>query len=288
MPTPTRASDATLALGWYEFVRPTETYPRAKAAAQKGIEIDETSEEAHASLGGILMWYDWDWAASGRELARVIQLNPNYAMGRHWRADLFSIQGRHDEAIAESRKAQELDPLSLIINGWLGRRYYFARQYDEAAKECRKTLELDPNFVPGHWLLGSVLLAQGKQAEARAEFEAAVRMAGDNPRYLAYLANARARSGDAAGARAILGKLDALEKGGRYVSPLDRALVHAGLGETESALNGIEKSFDDRPSLMPYLGIDPVWDGLRGNARFQAVLQRLGLPGAPASDSATR
>ena len=281
-------ADATLALGWYEFVPPTETYPRAKAAAQKGIQIDGTSDQAYGSLGGIEMWFDWDWAAAQREFARMIELNPNYAIGRHWHADLLSIQGRHEEAIAESRKALELDPLSLIIGGWLGRRYYFARQYEEAARECRKTLELDPTFVPGHWLLGSVLLAQGKKQEARAEFETAVRLAGENPRYLAYLGNALARSGNTAGARAVLDRLDALERGGRYVSTLDRALVYAGLGENDRALDWIEKAFDDRPSLMPYLGIDPLWDGLRGNARFQAVLQRLGLAKPNVSESASR
>jgi serine/threonine-protein kinase len=265
-----------------------ETYPRAKAAAQKGIQIDRTSEQAHGSLGGIQMWFDWDWDGSQREFARMLELNPNYAIGRHWHADLLSIQGRHEEAIAESRKALELDPLSLIINGWLGRRYYFARQYDEAARECRKTLELDPSFVPGHWLLGSVLLAQGKKQEARAEFETAVHLGGENPRYLAYLGNALAKAGNAAGARAILDRLNSLERGGRYVSTLDRALVHAGLGENELALDWIEKGFVDRPSLMPYLGIDPLWDGLRGNARFQAVLQRLSLPGAQASAAPKR
>ncbi len=280
-------ADANVSLGLYEFVPATETYPRAKAAAQRSIQIDETSEQAHASLGAIEMWYDWNWADSQREFLRMLELNPNYAIGRHWHADLSSIHGRHDEAIAEQKKALELDPLSLIINAWLGRRYYFARRYDDAARECRKTLELDPNFVPGHWMLGSVLLAKGKKPQARAESETAVRLEGENPRYLAYFGNALAKSGNAAGARAILDRLDALERGGRYVSTLDRALVHAGLGENDRALDWIEKAFADRPSLMPYLGIDPLWDGLRGSARFQAVLQRLGLAkeGSPASAS---
>ncbi len=281
-------SDGYFVLGWYEFLPPVETYPRAKAAAERAIEIDAAVAEAHASLAGIAMWYEWNWPVSEREFARTFELNPNYASGRHWHADYLSVHGRHDEAIAESKKALELDPLSLIINTWLGRRYYFARRYDEAARECRKALELDPNFVPAHWQLGSVLVEQVKLREALNEFETAVRLAGQNPRYLAYLGNARAKAGDAAGARAILEQLASLEAGRRYVSALDRALVYAGLGENDRALDWIEKAFGDRPSLMPYLKVDPLWDGLRGSPRFQSLLARLGLAGAGLSPSPSR
>ena len=281
-------SGANVSLGWYEFIRPRDSYPRARAAAQRAIEIDEASTEAHAILAAIEMWYDWNWPASEREFARMLELSPNYADGRHWHADLFSIHGRHDEAIAESKKALELDPLSLIINTWLGRRYYFARRYDEAARECRKALELDPNFVPAHWQLGSALVAKGRLGEAVAEFETAVRLAGKNPRYLAYLGNAQAKSGDAAGARAILEQLASLEAGGRYVSALDRALVYSGLRENDRALDSIEKAFDDRPSLMPYLNVDPLWDGLRENPKFKKLIARLGLAGAGYSPSPPR
>jgi TolB-like protein/Tfp pilus assembly protein PilF len=274
-------ADTMTALGWYEFSPPTEIYPRAKAAATRAIEIDPASKEAYASLGGIEVWFDWDWATAQKHFERMLELNPNYPTGRHWHADLLSIQGRHEEAIAESKKALELDPLSLIINAWLGRRYYFARRYDEAARECRKTLELDPNFAPGHWILGSVLVAQGNARAALPEFETAVRLSGENPRYLAYLGNAKARAGDAAGARATLERLSAIEAGGHYVSALDRALVYAGLGEKAPALDWIEKAFVDRPSLMPYLHIDPLWDGLRPEPRFQAMLDRLSFGAAP-------
>jgi len=269
--------DAWTTLGWYGFVPPTEAYPRAQAAARKAIEIDETVAEAHASLGGIELWFGWNWSVAEREFARTLELDPNYAPGRHWHADLFSIRGRHDEAIAESRKALELDPLSLIINTWLARRYYFARRLEDAERECRRALELDPNFPPARWQLGSVLVAQGKLKEAMAEFETAVRLSNDAPRYLGYLGNARARAGNAPGARTILQQLDRLEAGGRYVSALDRAIVQRGLGDDKRALDSIEKAFEDRPSLMPYLAIDPVWEGLRGNPRFQAVLAKLKL-----------
>jgi hypothetical protein len=120
------------------------------------------------------------------------------------------------------------------------------------------------------------------------ELEAAVRLAGENPRYLAYLGNARARAGDAAGARAVLDHLSVLEGGGRYVSALDRALVCVGLGENDQALDWIEKAFGDRPSLMPYLKIDPIWDRLQGIPRFQTFLARLGLAGAGPSPSPSR
>jgi eukaryotic-like serine/threonine-protein kinase len=280
--------DSWLSFGWYEFVPPRDAYPRARAAAQRALDIDAAEAEAHASLAALEMWYDWNWLASQREFARMLELNPNYAAGRHWHADLLSIHGRHDEAIAESKKALELDPLSLIINTWLGRRYYFARRFDEAARECRKALEFDLNFAPAHWQLGSALVAQGKLGQAVAEFETAVRLAGKNPRYLAYLGNARAKAGDAAGARAILEQLVSLEAGGRYVSALDRALVYSGLGENNRALDWIEKAFDDRPSLMPYLNIDPLWDGLLGDPRFTKLVARLGLAEAGSSVSPSR
>jgi serine/threonine-protein kinase len=274
-------SDSWLSLGWYGYVAPRDAYARAKAAVDRAVALDEASAEAHASLGGIAIWFDWDWQVAEREFARMLELSPTYATGRHWHADLLSIRGRHDEAIAESRKALELDPLSLIINTWLGRRYYFARRYDEAARECRKALDLDPAFSPAHWQLGSVLLQQGKVPEALAELETATRLSAENPRYLAYLGNARGKAGNAAGARGALGQLNALEAGGRPVSGLDRAIVFAGLGETDRALEGVEKALDDRPSLMPYLGIDPLWDGLRASPRFQAVLTKLGVKGPP-------
>jgi eukaryotic-like serine/threonine-protein kinase len=270
-------SDAWLSLGWYGYVAPREAYPRAQAAARRAVALDGSSADGHASLAGIAMWYDWDWSVAEREFARMLELSPTYATGRHWHADLLSIRGLYDEAIAESRRALELDPLSLIINTWLGRRYYFARRYDDAARECRKALELDPAFPPAHWQLGSVLLQQRRTKEAIAELETAARLSAENPRYLAYLGHARATSGDASGARAALNRLDAIESGGRNVSALDRALIHAGLGDRDRALEGVEKALEDRPSLMPYLGIDPLWDPLRASPRFRAVLARLEL-----------
>ena len=152
---------------------PKETFSKAKAAAVKALEIDDTLAEAHAALALVHLRYDWDWSATEREIKRAIALNPNYATTYHWYADYLVVMGRLDEAIAQIKRAQELDPLSLIINTVVGLRLYHARQYDQAIEQCQKTLEMDPNFAQAHFALGEAYEQKAKYEEAIAALQKA-------------------------------------------------------------------------------------------------------------------
>src|SRR5437773_32374 len=158
----------------YSEHSPKESYPRAKAAAIKALELDDTLGEAHTSLAYSLINYDWDWRSAEREYQRAIQLDPNYATAHQWYAECLSMLGRHSEAIAEIKKAHELDPLSLIINQGVGGKYLYARRYDEAMAQFQRTLELYPHFPPTHQRLGWCYAKKGMYDEAIAEMQKAV------------------------------------------------------------------------------------------------------------------
>ena len=155
-------------------VAPREVFPRAKAAAAKALDIDDSLAEAHGSLGMVNLFFDWNWPAAEVEFRRTLELNANYPTGHHWRENSLSAMGATREAVAEEG-APEAGPLSLIINAWVGRQLYFSRRYDEAITECRKALELDSNFVPAHWQLGSAYVQKAQYPEAVADL-AAVRL----------------------------------------------------------------------------------------------------------------
>jgi tetratricopeptide (TPR) repeat protein len=160
-------ADADVLMPFYGAGTPQDCYPKAKAAAKKALELDDTLAEAHTSLAYVLQVYDLDFDGSIREFQRAIELNPNYATAHHWYGiELLISLGRFDEAIRELKRGLELDPLSLPINGALGRTYYFARRYDEAIEQLRKTSEMDPGFYYAHWNLGSALAAKGAMEAA--------------------------------------------------------------------------------------------------------------------------
>ncbi|HEY6990085.1 MAG TPA: winged helix-turn-helix domain-containing protein, partial [Bryobacteraceae bacterium] len=183
-------ADCWVPLGWYAYMPPSQTFPHAKAAVMKALALDDSLAETHTTLAFVTFYYDRDWANAEREFRRAIDLNPNYANGHHWYAEFLSLAGRHDEAIAESERARELDPLSNIINTWVGSRYFFARQYDRAIEQYGNAMQMDPDFVPVHWVLGHALEQKHSYPEAILELEKAVRLSGGSPVYLASLAHA--------------------------------------------------------------------------------------------------
>src|SRR5436190_503109 len=212
------------------------------AAAKKALELDDTLTEAHAALAYVLHVCDLDFDGSTMEFQRAIELNPNYATAHHWYGiEFLASLGRFNEAIREVKRGLELDPLSLPINGGLGRTYYFARRYDEAIEQLRKTSEMDPGFYYAHWNLGSALAAKGAIGAAIEEYQKA-RALDDDPFVLGLLGHAYASSGNKMEAEKILNQLKELSKE-RYVSAYSFALVYLGLGNKEEALHWLEKSY---------------------------------------------
>jgi TolB-like protein/DNA-binding winged helix-turn-helix (wHTH) protein/Tfp pilus assembly protein PilF len=272
-----------LAVGYTQlssFIPPMEVLPRAKEAALKAVELDDTSAEAHASLGIAKYKYDWDWPGAEKEYLRAIALNPGYEAAHRRYGLLLGEMGRFEEAIAELKRALELDPLSVIGNrelGYFG--FYYARKYDQAIEQARKTQELDPN--EGHVFLGAAYLQKSMYKEGIAEFEKAL---ASSPNGIGYaigpqtgLGYAYAVAGKRPEAQKVLDQLNQLSKQ-KYVSGVDLAIVYAGLGDKDKAFEYLERSYDDR-SLGNLTGIkvDPVFDPLRSDPRFQDLLRRMNL-----------
>jgi serine/threonine-protein kinase len=260
----------------YSAGSPQEFFPKAKAAAMKALEIDDTLTEAHTSLGDILFVYDWNFAGSSRELQRAIELNPNYATAHHWYGENLGNLGRFDEGLAELKRAQELDPLSLIINADIGEVYIWARQYDKAVEQLRKTIEMDQNFYYAHWHLGLAYESKGSFQEAIAEYQKALQLE-DDPWVRALLGHAYAASGKRDEALKVLNQLKETSKQ-RYVPAYGIAVVYAGLGEKDEAFRWLEKSYQDHANDLVILKVDPLLDSLHSDPRFADLVRRVGLP----------
>jgi TolB-like protein/DNA-binding winged helix-turn-helix (wHTH) protein/Tfp pilus assembly protein PilF len=258
----------------YDVLAPKESAPKAKAAAMRAMEIDDTLAEAHASLAFTLMHYDWDWPGAEREFQRAIELNPNYAAAHHWYGLYLTAMERFDEAMVEMKHAQELDPLSLIINTNVGWVFYFRRQYDQAIEQFRKTLEMDPNFTSAHVKLGWAYEQKGMYEETIAEFQMVLTRIGDD--VLTELGHAYAVAGQRDEATKIIAELRERAKQ-QYVSPYLVATIYAGLGDKVQAFDWLQKSYENRCGWLAWLKVDPKLDNLRSDPRFADLLQRVGL-----------
>ena len=258
-------------------LRPSgEVYPKARAAAVKALELDETVAEAHNSLADVKKGYDWDWAGAEAEYKRALELNPSYSMAHAWYAEYLSKMGRHQEAIAEASQARQLDPIAPSSNTILGMILYRARRYDEAIEACQKALEFDPNHASALWFLAVAHEQKREFPEAIAELERAVQLTRGGTSYRALLANAYALAGERAKALGILDELKAVSKQ-RYVSPLDIAVIYTGLGDRDSAFQWLENSYQERVMRIQELP-QPMFDSLRSDPRFQDLVRRIGLP----------
>lgn len=268
-------ADCNSGLTWHGFKSPSEALPKAYAAARKAIEIDPESAEAHASLA-LVLHHRWDWAAAEAEFKRALELDPQYANAHHWYGDYLSITGRHQEALIEARQALLIDPLNLMIGTWLGLRYYLARDYDRAIEQSRNTVDLDPNFAAAHLLLGESYVQKGLNQEGYDELRKSAILSGNSPLYSAQVAVALASAGKKTEALRIIRELQEMSKT-RYVSPYGVAQIYAALHDKEQTLKWLQTAFDDRAIWMTYLAVDPVFDGVRSDERFQDLLRRVGL-----------
>jgi TolB-like protein/Flp pilus assembly protein TadD len=268
-------ADTYVLMSGFAAASPKESLPKAKAAALRALELDNTLGEAHASLGQALVAYDFDFAGANREFRRAIELNPNYATAHQWYAESGLIPlGRFDEAIAEINRALELDPLSVIINADVGGVLFNARHYDEAIAQLRKTLEMDPGFYYAHWNLGQVLEMKGLTNEAMAEYEKAMSLDPD-PLPQALIGRLYAKMGRTKEALAVLDQLRQAS-GERYVSPYNFAIVYAGLGQKEEAIRFLKQTYEERDGYnIVFLEIDPFLSPLRGDPRFEALAQKI-------------
>lgn len=267
-------ADAYSVLGNYRYgsLPADECFQRARAAAQKAVEVDDELAEAHASLALIKLDSEHDVEGAEVEFRRAIELNPSYATAHHWYSDFLASLGRADEALAEAERADQLDPLSPIISTTVGERLYFARDYERAAERLHRTLELDPNFIQARFILGLVYVRQGRRAAAVAELRRARELAGGgDTRVAAALSQAYALTGRRAEARRLLEELSAAGDG---VAPSDVALVHASLGEREQAYAWLSKARDKartNPEAANLLKADPRLDALRADPKFRDI-----------------
>jgi TolB-like protein/tetratricopeptide (TPR) repeat protein len=256
---------------------PRDRMPRAKAAARKALEIDETIAEARTSLARVKWQFDWDWAGAEREFKIALEMNPDCATAYEWYSLFLVAAGRAEEAIAQSKRGQEADPLSLAIHTNAGWVLYLERQYDEAIAQLRKALEMDENFVQAHRQLGPCYLQKGMIAEAIAEVEKAYELSGGEPHDAALLGYTYAVTGRRADAQALLERLQ-VQSRQQYVSYYYIAEIFTGLGDADQAFKWLNKACDQREGLLLYLKVYPIFDGLRADLRYKELVQRSAIP----------
>lgn len=258
------------------YLAPNEALPKARRAALKALEIDGTLAEAHASLGLIKFYYDWDWSGAEHHYKRAIELDPRSVLAHQRYGSYLAVMGRYDEATAALNRALELDPLSLLVNSLLGLPLYLSREYDRSIAQYRKTLDMDPNYLPALFGVGLGCTQKGMYAEAMQEFQKA-RSLGEN------LAEAQAEIGYVYALSGKTGQaeemIEALKQQSRstYVSPYNIAKIYVGLGEKELTFEWLEKAFTERSEWLSWLKTDPKLDTIRSDPRFHTLLQRAGL-----------
>ena len=271
-------ADSYLILGTWEFLPPRDAYPKAKEAAEKALELDDSLAEAHTSLAWIHQVYDWDWTAAEREFKRAIELNPNYATGHQWYGIFLTNRGQFAEAKLELERAEQLDPLSLIIVTETGEPYYFGREYDKAVEHYRKAVQLDENFWPAHFFLGIALEQKSDFVYAISELQTAVKLSSGSTEATAALAHAYAVSGNTSQAVTVVDQLKTLSSS-KFVSAYDFAVIFAGLGNRTEAFQWLERSREERSLLDDHeISSDPRLDNLRPDPRFADLRRRIGLP----------
>jgi TolB-like protein/Tfp pilus assembly protein PilF len=250
------------------YVPAKEGRPRQKAAAMKALELDDTLAEAHTVLAAYLFSYEWDWVRSEQEFKRAMDLNPNYPTTYLWYGVFLEKLGRQEENLAARRRAQELDPLNMVINQSVGRALFLNGRTDQAIEQLLKTLELHPSYPPAHSDLGEIYLQQGRYEEAIAQFQQAEDKGS--------LGHAYAVSGNRSEAQKLLAELKERSPQ-RYNAPFEIALIYTGLGDKDRAFAWLEKAYAERITPLITIKIDQRFNSLRSDARFADLLRRVGL-----------
>ena len=268
-------ADAFNAFGAYEYLPPQDTFPRVIAAAERALQIDPTLAEAHTALGSARGHYLWEWRAAEDSLRQGLALNPQYPLAHAYYALILSATGRHDRARDAIARAQQLDPLSQIVNALVGWVAFYARRLDDAMHQYHLAIEMEPNFPVVRSFLGLALLAAGRPAEALEQFKSI-------PNFrtaLGGLGHAYAACGERAEALAVLARMERHSQEG-YVSAFSRALVYLGLGDYDAALSALETGLEERPYTMSFIAVHPIMDPLRADPRFARILERMNLSNA--------
>ena len=263
-------------LGNFNSLRPEEAYPKEKAAALKALEIDGRLAEARTALGWAKLFYDRDWNGARDEFQRAVELSPNYAIAHQGYAIYFVSMGQFDRAEAEILHAQQLDPINLNIKCDVGWILFFSRRTDESIVQLKQVVEMEPNYSVAHVFLALAYQQKGMFDQAVVETQKAVALFEGNEHRIASLGDAYARAGKKKEARAILARLNKASRD-RYISPYTTGLIYASLGQTEEALDWLEKAYNDRFWMIAFLKVDPRWDPLRSHPRFIEIMRRSGL-----------
>jgi serine/threonine protein kinase/Tfp pilus assembly protein PilF len=268
-------ADTYSLLGHAGYLAPSEAWPKAKASAMQALEIDDTLAEAHTSLGLVKEHYEWDWTGAEKEFKRAIELDPNSATAHLWYGDFLANTGRLEEGMRETKRAQEFDPLSLIINTTMGWQYYLSHQYVQAVEQLRKALEIDQRFSPARRMLEEVYAQMGKHKEAVAEREKVLSLSG-NPELAASIEEDFSRSGYKGVLQSWLDGLTEISKH-RYVSAYSISEAYMRMGEKEKAFDSLEKAYDEHDSGLVSVAVDPLFDSVRSDGRFRDLLKRMRL-----------
>jgi DNA-binding winged helix-turn-helix (wHTH) protein/TolB-like protein/tetratricopeptide (TPR) repeat protein len=265
------------ALGGFNVRPPKEVYPKARSAALAALNLDPLLAQVHTELAMVNFGFDWDWAGAEREFKRALEINPSDSNARYFYSFYLVSMGQFDNAVAEMRKAQELDPVSLAKLTGLGQVLLLARRYDEALEQCRKALEMDPNLGFAHWLLGLAYMYKGSYEPAILALQKSIPLSGDSPDEPAALVHAYALSGKRTEARKILEELKQQAKRS-YISPGTLADLYFLIGDKDQAFALLEKAYEERDNMVILLKVDPYFDPLRSDPRFADLVRRVGFP----------
>jgi tetratricopeptide (TPR) repeat protein len=268
-------ADCLIMLGIFGLRPSRQTFPAARQAAEKALSLDSDNAAAHASLGAILNMYYWSDSGIEQQFRRALRLNPNSANAHQWYGSYLSFVGRNREAIELVEKARTLDPLSLVMNAFLGLTYFKARQFERAVRAARNAVELDPNNPFAHYIFSRTLCGAGDFEEAVMEAEAACRFSGDRLPFVAHVGYAYGLAGLHVKARATLNQLEEM-RGVRYVSAYETAVVYLGLDDIDAAAEWLDRSLNERAAKLTEI-LDPVFDGVRDHPVLHKIMGELGL-----------
>jgi tetratricopeptide (TPR) repeat protein len=269
-------ADAQSLLAYGNYQAPTEAFSKARVAAEKALELDPMAAEPHASVGYIKLYYDWDFPGAERELRRAVELNSSYATAHDWLGYVLTARRNFSLAGGEFSAALILDPLSVPVRTDAGFGLHYAGDQQGASRELRSALEMNPRFAVAHFWLGRVYGAMGQCENALTELTASEPALRDWQPLMAAKGHFLGKCGQPEGAEAILARFAELSKT-RYVTSYGVALVQAGLGHSDEALNALERAFEERSHWLVWLKLDPRFSTIRNHPRFQSLVERVGL-----------